>query len=384
MDADIAFDTAIQLNSENFTARLNRAHGRADDQVKVDEINNILDKYRNKIQERVIISSLHNSAFAYLRLGQLKEGWERLEFGLSPLIDNTKGRRPQRTFTRPRWSGQPLNGRRLLVWREQGLGDEVMFGSVLPELKNSGGKVILECEPRLVSLLQRSFPDFKVRAELYRASFPFDSPNDDFDFQIPIGSLCGIFRQQISDFSRSSSYLVPEEELHAKFYSRIAELTGGEGVNVGICWRSGVVSPTRGPSYTLLDDWKPLFEIENVNVFNLQYGPFENEITEFESRHRVRLFRWADLDLQGDLEGTSALVKNMDIVISVGTSVAQLSGAVGVKTFLCANQYNWTSFSTKDFLFFPDITLVIHPNQDTTDSVLLAIDSLKESLTSNS
>ena len=98
----------------------------------------------------------------------------------------------------------------------------------------------------------------------------------------------------------------------------------------------------------------------------------------------MRLFRWADLDLQGDLEGTSALIKNMDIVISVGTSVAQLSGAVGVKTFLCANQYNWTSFSTKDFLFFPDITLVIHPNQDTTDSVLLAIDSLRDSLTSNS
>ena len=179
---------------------------------------------------------------------------------------------------------------------------------------------------------------------MYRASFPFDSPNDDFDFQIPIGSLCGIFRQQISDFSRSSSYLVPEEELHAKFYSRIAELTGGEGVNVGICWRSGVVSPTRGPSYTLLDDWKPLFEIPGVNVFNLQYGPFDSEISEFESRNQVRLFRWADLDLQGDLEGTSALIKNMDIVISVGTSVAQLSGAVGVKTFLCANQYNWTSF----------------------------------------
>jgi hypothetical protein len=80
------------------------------------------------------------------------------------------------------------------------------------------------------------------------------------------------------------------------------------------------------------------------------------------------------------MESLAALVKSLDLVISVGTVIAQIGGAVGTRTFLCANQFNWTSFSTEDFLFFPDITLVVTEAKDTTESVETVIKSLKDSL----
>ena len=379
-DANIAFETAIKLNPNNFTARLNRAHSMSDDQSKIDEINAILRDHGDQVPERVRVSSLHNTAFAYLRLGQLKLGWERLENGFSPLIDSSRGRRPQRTFRAPRWEGEPIHRKRLLVWREQGLGDEIMFGSVLPELVGIDGQVVLECEPRLVGLMQRSFPDFEVRPENYRATFPFDSPQEDFDYQIPLGSLCSIFRREISDFERSAPYLAPDQQLVETYRNKVASSKHPGELTVGICWRSGVVSPTRGPSYTNLNDWSQLFELSGVRVFNLQYGQSQSDILEFEAASGARLVRFDDLNLQADLEGTAALIKNLDIVISVGTAVAQLAAAIGTRVFLCANTQAWTSFSTKDFLFFPNITLVVHRTNDTTASVKLAIEVLSDSL----
>jgi len=380
VDANIAFETAIKLNPKNFTAKLNRANSLRDDQLKVDEINSILAEHGDQIAERVRVSSLHNTAFAYLRLGQLKAGWERLEYGFSPLIDSSRGRRPQRSFKAPRWNGDALRGKRLLVWREQGLGDEIMFGSVLPEILALDGQVILECEPRLVGLMKRSFPGFEVRPELYRAVFPFDSPREDFDYQIPLGSLCSIYRREISDFSRSAPYLIADPQLVAHYAERVASKKHSDDLSVGICWRSGVVSPTRGPSYTKLSDWAQLFKIPGVRVFSLQYGQAQQDIADFQAESGANLVLFDDLNLQTDLEGTAALIKNLDIVISVGTAVAQLAAAVGTRVFLCANAFNWTSFSTRDFQFFPNVTLVVHSDGDTTESVKLAVEVLSSSL----
>jgi hypothetical protein len=310
------------------------------------------------LSERALVGALHNTAFPYLRLGNLEKGWERLEYGFSPLIDSNRGRRPQRTFKEPRWTGQALNGKTLLVWREQGLGDEIMFASMLDELRALDGKVILECEPRLVSVFQRSFPEFEVRAEIYRAIFPFDSPNKDFDFQIPLGSLAALFRKKIEDFERSKPYWVPEPVKQADYAQRLQEACGSK-LCVGLCWRSAVVSPTRSTSYTMLSDWADLLMRDDVCVVNLQYGPCEEELQQVEAELGCKIIRWPDTDLQRDLEAVAAIIANLDVVCSVGTAVAQISGAVGTKTLLCADSYNWTSFGTQGYPFQPSMQLVV-------------------------
>ena len=363
-DAAIAFETAVDINPNHYTARLNLANTlQDDDQRKVSEIDETVDKFGHLMTERGRIGALHNTAFAYLRLGNLQKGWERLEHGLSPLIDTSRGRRPQRNFVNvPRWQGKPLNGKTLMVWREQGLGDELMLGSILPELVGIDGKVILECEPRLVGLMQRSFPTFEVRPELYRSIYPYDSPYTDFDWQIPVGSLAGIYRNRIEDFDRSAAYLVPDPALKEKYGQRIDQVAGNRK-KVGICWRSGMVSPTRGGSYTLLSDWEALFQSEDICVINLQYGQCEDELLEIEKTYNTSIVRWEDTSLQADLEAVAAIVSNLDVVCSVGTVVAQMGGSIGIPTLLCADKYHWTSFGTKHYPFFPDIHLIVEESQ---------------------
>ena len=358
-DANIAFQTAVDLNPKHFTARLNLANNLVDqDERKIREINETVENFGAQIPERSKIGALHNTAFAYLRLGQLEKGWERLEHGFSPLIDSNRGRRPQRNFDVPRWHGEALNGRRLLVWREQGLGDEIMFGSMLTELIGIDGQVIFECEPRLVQLMTQSFPAFKVRPELYRAVYPHDSPYDDFDVQIPMGSLAAIYRRRIEDFDRSAPYLVVDTAKQADYAARMAQAAAGKKL-VGLCWRSGVVSPTRGNSYTLLSDWDDLFKDPDVCVVNLQYGKCEDELLAVEKDYNIKILRWEDTNLQSDLDAVAAIMANLDVVCSVGTVVAQFGGAMGIPTLMCANQYYWTSFGTKRYPFFPDIHLFV-------------------------
>jgi len=358
-DAVIAFQTAVDLDPKHYTARLNLANAISGNDAKIiEEIEYVVREGKDTISERALVGALHNTAFPYLRLGNLEKGWERLEHGFSPLIDSNRGRRPQRTFKQPRWTGQPLKGKNLLVWREQGLGDEIMFASMLDELRNLDGKVILECEPRLVSMFQRSFPEFEVRSELYRAIFPFDSPNKDFDFQIPIGSLAGLYRNKIEDFDRSKPYWMPDPDKKAEYAKRLEEACGNKR-RVGLCWRSAVVSPTRSTSYTMLSDWEALFQRDDVCVVNLQYGPCEEELQEIEQQLGCKIIRWADTDMQTDLEAVAAIIANLDVVCSVGTAVAQISGAVGAKTLLCADSYNWTSFGTTGYPFQPSIELIV-------------------------
>lgn len=358
-DAVIAFQTAVDLNPKHYTARLNLANAiSGDDEKIVSEIEYVVREAKGVLSERALVGALHNTAFPYLRLGNLEKGWERLEYGFSPLIDSNRGRRPQRTFKEPRWTGQALNGKTLLVWREQGLGDEIMFASMLDELRALDGKVILECEPRLVSVFQRSFPEFEVRAEIYRAIFPFDSPNKDFNFQIPLGSLASLFRKKIEDFERSKPYWVPEPVKQADYAQRLQEACGSK-LRVGLCWRSAVVSPTRSTSYTMLSDWADLLMRDDVCVVNLQYGPCEEELQQVEAELGCNIIRWPDTDLQRDLEAVAAIIANLDVVCSVGTAVAQISGAVGTKTLLCADSYNWTSFGTQGYPFQPSMQLVV-------------------------
>jgi thioredoxin-like negative regulator of GroEL len=357
-DAVIAFQTAVDLNPKHYTARLNLANAISGDDAKiVNEIEYVVREGKKTLSERALVGALHNTAFPYLRLGNLEKGWERLEYGFSPLIDSNRGRRPQRTFVQPRWKGQALNGKTLLVWREQGLGDEIMFASMLDELRNLDGKVILECEPRLVEMFKRSFPTFEVRSEIYRSIFPFDSPNKDFDFQIPIGSLAGIYRNKIEDFQRSKPYWVVDQEKAKEFANRLRSISAGKKL-VGLCWRSAVVSPTRSSSYTLLSDWDELLLRQDVCVVNLQYGPCEEELVAAEQRLSIQVLRWQDVNMQKDLDSVAAIIANLDAVCSVGTAVAQISAAVGTRTLLCSSGYGWPSLGTKKYPFQPKVELL--------------------------
>ena len=280
--------------------------------------------------------------YAYLHIGKLDEGWDLYDFGYGSLLPNA-AQRSKRKFIQPKWNGENLEGKTLLIWREQGLGDEIEFATCLHDLSKAGIKVILESEPRLVDIFSRTFPSFIVRPESIGPDF-FPAKTD-FDMQCAIGSLPRVYRRSIEDFSNKNTNLSILESIIETFASRLSAHKNKK--LVGVCWRSGLFSIARNLNYTALVDWKELLCQSDFQFVNLQYGDCEDELIKIEEELGISILRWADLDLKNDLESVLGLIKNLDAVVTVGTAVSSLAGACNVPTFLLT-QPNWMLLGQTD------------------------------------
>ncbi|MCW2239740.1 tetratricopeptide repeat protein [Azospirillum canadense] len=246
----------------------------------------------------------------------------------------------------PLWAGEPLAGRCIVVTAEQGVGDELMFASALPDLIAMAGRVIVECDARLVSLFTRSFPQATVR--------PRGSPAGDAELRIPAGSLPQIVRDRLSAFPTRPSWLVPDPDRVVVWGRRLAAL--GPGLRVGIAWRSGLMTTERRAAYTRLDQWGPLAAVPGLRLVNLQYDDCAAELDEAERRFGVPIHRWPDLDLKDDFEGTAALTANLDLVIAPAVSSAELAGALGGPVWRFGHR-DWTQLGTGVRPWYPSMRL---------------------------
>lgn len=281
--------------------------------------------------ERALIK--YYLSYAYLQMGELAKGWDYYEYGFGSLLPTTAFR-SKRKFQQPQWNGESIGNKTLLIWREQGLGDEIEFATCLNDVAQVGCKVILECDPRLVNIFQRTFPSFIVRPELVKADwFP---ESQDFDLQCAIGSLPKIFRRNFDAFQKDNLLLKLLDTCVDDFRRRLVAYKGK--ILIGICWRSGVFSIARNLNYTSLLDWKDLLNQHNFQFVNLQYGECESELTQIEANLGIKILRWPDLDLKNDLENVMGLIQNLDAVVTVGTAVSSLAASCGVTTFLLSKQ----------------------------------------------
>jgi len=268
-----------------------------------------------------------------LYLGEISKGWDYYEYGNGALLPVT-ALRSRRKFTQPQWNGEKLVDKTLLIWREQGLGDEIEFATCLTDVCEAGVKVLLECDPRLVNIYKRTFPTFHVRAESVRDDF-YPSYGD-FDVHCSVGSLPKLFRRDLTKFNRSITPLSILNENVMTFQNRLAGYKNKK--LIGICWRSGVFSISRNLNYTALVDWRELLSCNDFQFVNLQYGECESELLEIEQLLGIKILRWQDLDLKNDLENVLALIKNLDAVVTVGTAVSSLAASCNVPTFVLLKQ----------------------------------------------
>lgn len=294
--------------------------------------------------------------FELLKIGQLSEAWEMLEFGFHPSIPFEYQRSPNRTFPVPRWTGEPLNGQRLLIWGEQGIGDEVLFLTCLPDLNNIDGYILVECEQRLVESLSRSFPKIIFRPSSYRHTLGLPPVFDDYNLHIPMGSLMRIFRNDISDFRKSKPYIVVDSK-KANYYEGLLNRVCASRKRIGICWRSGKLSGQRNVNYTSLLDWGSIFSLPNSEFINLQYGECEQELLEAEEKFGIRILRWPDLDLKIDIDSTFALMSRLDIVVSIDSAVTPMAAAVGLRVLLMGPK-EWHNLGTNFYPWFSNIECV--------------------------
>ncbi len=263
----------------------------------------------------------------YLCFGRIEEGWKLYEAGFG-----CRKRTPPLPRNENYWGGEDISKNTILVWREFGIGDEIRNAGLYHDLVAAAGHVIIECEPRLVSIFARNFPKATVIAE--NMDHPPDTERPEYDVHSGQFSLHYHFRKNIEAYraaARPDGFLAPDPDRLAEWRRRFAAL-GAKAV-VGISWTSGLRFKQREHNYFSLDALGELLTTPDVAFVNLFYGEAEEEIRAAEEKHGITIHRWPDVDLKNDLETVLAMTKALDLVITAPTSNADIGGAVGTETW---------------------------------------------------
>jgi tetratricopeptide (TPR) repeat protein len=256
-----------------------------------------------------------NRSMLLLLRGEFDEGWREYEWRWQ------RPDAPVRKIPQPLWDGTPLAGRRILVYAEQGMGDTIQFVRYLPMVEQAGGRVIFQCHPPLVAMLEK-------RAGLGQV-IGLNVPAPDCDVQAPLLSLPRIFHTTLDSIPAKVPYLAAEPARVEAWRTRLASL---KGYRVGVAWTG---SPRNSNNYERSLDPRqltPLLRIPGIHWISLQKEHGETDLP----LHRLE--GWEDV------ADTAAIMMNLDLVISVDTMVAHLAGALGrpVWTLLAvAADFRW-------------------------------------------
>lgn len=283
-----------------------------------------------------------NLGYAQLACGQLSEGWKNHEY--RTCINKTRF-----PYT-PYWSGEPLQDRTILIWGEQGIGDEIMFASLFPEIIEQAGHCIIECAPKLVPLFTRSFPDAQI---IEKTTPPHPATQSGIDYQCASGSLALWLRPMLTSFPQKNNFLMADPTRVACWKNRFASL--GPGPKIGINWRSSQMSCERNLHYTTLDQWGPIFHTQGVHFINLQYDECSAELNEARLRFVLPLHAFPEVDMYNDLDETAALIQALDLVICAPTTVSSIAAGLGINTWVMAYGVIWATHGTDHDLWFPSL-----------------------------
>jgi Flp pilus assembly protein TadD len=259
-----------------------------------------------------------------LLTGDFVGGWTDYEARLRhPVFLRTNGELSPEVRGRLTLSPQreDLAGRRVLVVGEQGLGDQVMFASVLPDLAAIAAEVTCIVDPRLVRLFRRSFPGIVFAGAGEGRQVDLAAA----DRVVALGSLPLMFRRDESQFS-GRPYLSPSPDVTAAWRRRL-EATG-DGLRIGLSWRGGV-SRTRSAARSMdLADLRPLLDRDGCTFVSLQYGDVDAEIAAVNATLRRPVVSFPAAETF-DMEDLAGLVGAMDMVVTVQTTLAHVTGAMG-------------------------------------------------------
>ncbi len=301
------------------------------------------------VQNPAAIEYRWNRGLAHLYQGDFARGWPDYEWR-----HQRGGRDVRRDFGLPLWDGSDPARHHVLVYGEQGVGDEVMFASCLPDLIARAAGVVLECDERLKTLFARSFPQVIVHGRARDGSRDWLQRYPALDRQIAIGSLPLHVRNGVADFTQHQGYLVADPARVAAWRQRL----GGDQAlpAIGLAWRGGTRKTRAGLRSLELGACLPLAQARSARFICLQRGDCADEVAAVHA---------AGFDLQwwpqalDDLEETAALIAALDLVVSVDNTIVHLAGAIGKPCWaLLTNMPDWRyGVATKTMLWYPSLRL---------------------------
>ena len=264
-----------------------------------------------------------HKSLALLSRGDVKQGWPEYEWRWK----TGEFKFPPRNFMQPQWRGEDLRGGALLVWGEQGLGDEIFYGGMVDTLINRGVPVFWEADKRLLPLIKRTYPSVKA----FVRTTPPDAMAADpaIKAQISTASLGQHLRSDPGDFpSGRRKYLQADAARGAAYRTQIL---GAKTRLIGVSWISK--NPDFGAHKTTrLDAWVPIWQAAGAEscFVDLQYGDTAAE----RGAVPMPLAHVDGLDLHDDIDGLAALIAACDLVVTVSNTTAHLAGALGVPTWV--------------------------------------------------
>jgi tetratricopeptide (TPR) repeat protein len=364
------FKNAININKNDYQAYNNLAQAYCETQ------NFSLAKsfyQKSTFLKKNFVDGYYNSSMVYLLEDNYKKGWPLYDYRWSV----KKPKIPSYNLDKKYWDGSFLEGN-LLVWSEQGVGDIIFFGSMVSELKDLAKQIIFETDKRLINLFSRYFSEQNIKN--IKVQELTSSQQSLFDKHIPIGSLGKFFRNTMDDFKKApKKFLVPDNNRCLFFKDQ--NLKYNKKIKIGLSWKTGNIK--EGYRNILLKDLYPILSDERFCFFNLQFGDSNKEVQDAVLDTSANLITINHLDTYNNLEDLSALINNLDLVITIQNTTAHLSGALGKKTFLLLSKnHRWQwGLNHENSIWYPSIKIFRQKTFKVWDDVVKNIHSELNMLT---
>lgn len=299
-------------------------------------------------------------AMLLMTLGRIPEGFEAYEVRLDPHLPEAM----RVAVDAPRWDpkSEDLRGKRLLIVGEQGLADEMVFGTCISdalEAVGPDGQVFVAVEPRLIGLFQRAFPEtvvgahrsVKLEGRITRY-VPFaEALEGGVDAWIPMASLLAVFRPSIDAFPERRGYLAADPAKVAHWKAELEKL--GPGLKVGLHWKSLVLTGSRARYFSSFERWRPVLTTPGTVMVNLQCGDVSEDLA---AAAAAGVSIWTPpIDLKDDLEDVAALSAALDLVIGPGIAGTNLAAAVGGTAWMITAPDDWHFLGTERYPFYPHL-----------------------------
>ena len=271
-----------------------------------------------------------NMSLHLLRVRDIARGWECWEQGFHPIVGTMGRNLPTRikTMGRADLKGKEIDtGKWTIVVSEQGIGDQVLFLSVMNEAIQEFKKILFIAEGRMHPILKRSFPKLIIAGA--GMTYHWENSMVHKNGYIPLGSLPRRYRPDPPSFEKGRApFLVANKTLYQKYRKILREKAAGRPI-IGISWKGGYWQIQRKTKQLELSNWLPIFKKDAIYV-NLQYGDISNEV-KYLRENKQEIYFFQHLDFKRDLDDWVALAGACDGIISVSTALVHFAGAIGQK-----------------------------------------------------
>lgn len=323
------------------------------------------------------IDAHYNRAQTLLSMNRLEEGWPEMIWRLRR--SDALMRYDLFPHVKP-WDGEDFAGKKVLMWTELGIGDEILSATMLPDLIATARQVVILCSERLVPVFRRSFPKAKVDAR--KDPLPKSARATDFDFQVSFTDLGRVFRRSLDDFPKRAGLLQPDTSRRSALRTRYAAVRPGNKL-VGLAWASPRNTKIGWLKSNRLEAWRAILETPGVTFVSLQYGDYSAEIEAVRAAVGAEIIEDASIDPLKDMDAFTAQVAAMDAVISVSNTTVHTAGAVGIPVWvLLAEGRGRLWYWSKDKIespWYPSIRLIRQtPDGDWTPAITKVADELRD------